>query len=187
MSGDIGIGKLIDQERHRDAIHVAVAPMIAAHRLSPGQHVGPVGDGIAGRCKEPVGIVDPFLRKPVEPGQRFYLFLYPGTITSLRHEWVHPAFGDDPAPAQPITDKAASEAWLRKYAERVNPYLWERDPEHAYQTLLNDMRNGTLTYHGIDMHDRSDLIDGEELRRHTEIVLGIKIDYDSFEYFSCTC
>jgi hypothetical protein len=89
-------GRLIeDGERRRDAIHVATAPVTAAERLSPGQHIGLVREGdteMAGPCDRNIGIVDPFLMAPVEPGQRFWLFLYPGTIAGLRHAWSHPAF-----------------------------------------------------------------------------------------------
>jgi hypothetical protein len=91
------LGSLIeDGDRRRDAIHIAVAPVMAAERLLPGQHVGLVsGDTEHVGAMEPnrcLGIVDPFLRQPVEEGQRFWLFLYPNTITSLRHYWAHPAF-----------------------------------------------------------------------------------------------
>ena len=90
------LGQLIeDGDRRRDAIHIAVAPVTAAVRLAPGQHVGLVREGnleLVGPCDRPIGVVDPFLTEPVEPGQRFWLFLYPGTITGLRHVWTHPAF-----------------------------------------------------------------------------------------------
>jgi hypothetical protein len=90
------LGRLIeDGDRRRDAIHIAVAPVTAAQRLAPGQHVGLVRDGdteLVGPCDCPIGVVDPFLAGLVEPGQRFWLFLYPGTITGLRHVWTHPAF-----------------------------------------------------------------------------------------------
>jgi hypothetical protein len=83
------IGQLItDPLAGRDAVHVAIAPTTARQRLLPGQHV----DRDGGTAGEPVGVVDPFLRDPVEAGQRFYLCLYPNTVTSLRHEWDHPAY-----------------------------------------------------------------------------------------------
>jgi hypothetical protein len=92
------LGNLItDGDRRRDAVHIAVAPVTAAESLVPGQHVGftPVGQTEAVGSVEvdrQVGIVDPFLTVGVQPGERFWLFLYPNTITSLRHYWSHPAF-----------------------------------------------------------------------------------------------
>src|SRR5688572_7679973 len=90
------LGQLIeDGDRRRDAIHIAVAPVTAAERLAPGQHVGFVRERdleLVGSCDNPLGVVDPFLTEEVEAGQRFWLFLYPGTVTSLRHIWTHPAF-----------------------------------------------------------------------------------------------
>jgi hypothetical protein len=90
------LGQLImDGDRRRDAIHIAVAPVTAAVRLAPGEHVGLVQEGnpeLAGPCDDNIGVVDPFLVEDIEPGQRFWLFLYPGTITGLRHVWTHPAY-----------------------------------------------------------------------------------------------
>ncbi|MCE9607698.1 MAG: hypothetical protein K8U03_22650 [Planctomycetia bacterium] len=91
-----GLGRLIeDGDRRRDAVHVPVAAVMAATRLTPGQHVGLTQEGnieMVGPCDRPIGIVDPFLTKDVEPGERFWLFIYPGSITGLRHIWTHSAF-----------------------------------------------------------------------------------------------
>ncbi len=90
------LGELIeDGDRRRDAIHIAVAPVTAAEKLKPGDHVGLVEEDsreLVGRCEDCVGIVDPFLKADVEPGQRFWLFLYPNTVTAMRHAWSHPSF-----------------------------------------------------------------------------------------------
>ena len=90
------LGKLIvDGERRRDAVHVAVAPVTAVERLAPGAHVGFVSANDrerVGTSRTPIGVVDPFLQEEVQPGERFWLFLYPNSVTSLRHVWTHPAF-----------------------------------------------------------------------------------------------
>ena len=86
------IGKVLDGTEGRDAVHVAVLPAIAGTMLRPGSHVGLDTEGKVMPGAEPLlGIVDPYLRRPVMPGQWCYGFLYPQTITSLRHEWTHPA------------------------------------------------------------------------------------------------
>jgi hypothetical protein len=90
-SGPIPIGSLITGEAGRDAVHIAIAPVTAPCELAPGEHVDQHGNR-EGPGVVPVGIVDPFLREPVLPGQRFWLLLYPNSVTSLRHEWAHPAF-----------------------------------------------------------------------------------------------
>lgn len=101
------LGTLIpDGDRRRDAIHVAVAPVTAGTSLRPGQHVGfaPAGQTeVVGPVEpgESIGLVDPFLTDEVPSGQRFWLFLYPNTVTSLRHVWTHPAFAPKvPAPKE---------------------------------------------------------------------------------------
>lgn len=128
MSGDIGIGKLIvgvhDAKKERDAIHVAVICVEAAMHLQPGDHVSVKieGDGKylaakSGWGVQKVGIVDPFLPREVMRGQKFWLFLYPGTITSLKHHWTHPAFPDveEPKVVEKIVEKVV-------YRERDEQY-----------------------------------------------------------------
>lgn len=199
MNGDIGIGKLIEQERHRDAIHIAVCPVEAGVELRPGTEIG-IMKGQAFNALpgliQPIGVVDPFLKHVVLPGQRFYMFLFPGSITSLRHEWEHPTLGEVKAtPTAPSPDKATSEKWLREYARRVNSYYCgdgyygEKDggKDTSYEVLMADLAGNSITYHGIDMHDRGDLIDEKKLAHHASVVLGRPVNFDGFEYFSCSC
>lgn len=90
------IGQLVDEHGKRDAIHIAVIPVIAGQELRPGEHVGILYDQTIGngnnRGIKLIGIVDPFLTKQVYQFDKVWLFLYPGSITSLRHVWTHPAF-----------------------------------------------------------------------------------------------
>src|SRR5688572_23891742 len=86
------IGNIIDEREKRDAIHLAVEHVVATVKVFPGQDVQ--ADGTPG--PNPIGIVDPFLKAAVQPGQYFWLVIYPRMIHSLRHVWTHPAFGDEP-------------------------------------------------------------------------------------------
>jgi hypothetical protein len=73
------LGTLPDANVKRDAVHVAVIPVLAMRELQPGEHLT-------------LGIVDPYLTAPVKAGQLYYLCLYPDTTTNITHHWEHPAF-----------------------------------------------------------------------------------------------
>lgn len=104
------LGQLITTEANRDAVHVAVAPLVAACRLTPGVHVGLTTDGRATLDAPLIGVVDPFLSVVVERGQRFWLFLYPGSTQALRHEWTHPLLPVLAAPVSAAPTPAAAPA-----------------------------------------------------------------------------
>lgn len=178
------LGELIDPGARRDAVHIAIAPCIAAEELRPGQRVGFVRSGdteTVGPNGTPLGIVDPYLPAEVSKGSRFYVFLYPNTVTSLRHEWSHPAFCA--APVTSMADLAFSQKWLEVYAAKMNCY---DTPARAYERLIEGLRKGDMHSHGSSLGGLYDLDDAEELREHGERVLGIKIDWGRFE-FSCSC
>ena len=87
--------KIENGNRCRDAIHIAVAQVTALVRLRTGTDVGLVDSEnpeLVGPCDNNIGIVDPFLTSDIEAGERFWLFLYPNTVTGMRHVWKHPAF-----------------------------------------------------------------------------------------------
>ena len=98
-----------DTRRERAATHLAVEPVTAGQQLNPGQHVGLWGDGRAGHAKTPLGIVDPFLTRPVQEGERFWLVVYPRQIRSLRHVWEHPAFPASEPAARPASEKETTD------------------------------------------------------------------------------
>jgi hypothetical protein len=180
MSDNLKLGQIIkDPNAARDAIHIAVAPAVAGEDLVVGGHVRINGDTAA--YGEPsVGIVDPYLTEDVRKGQRFWLFLYPQTVTSLRHAWTHPAFASE---SLPLSGVALSESWLRMYAARVKPY---EEPEEAYRNLLDDINRRELYYHGTDLHSRGEVEDKAELCYHAGIVLGRPVSLDGFA-FTCSC
>ncbi len=181
MSGDIGLGRLATADAQRDAVHVAVAPVIASEKLSPGDHVRVKGDGSAALGGDTVGIVDPFLRAAVKRGQRFFLFLYPGTITSLRHDWAHPAFADAPTveAVDPAEVRRLSESWLREFCANDGD---APDYDSLIQAAENWGGEEYLTIRGMDAHGKIP----DEVWSHVKVVTGIE-GKGQPEYFSCSC
>lgn len=177
----LGIGKIIAAKQERDAIHVAVAPVTAAHNLRPGEHVGFTGK-MVGRDAKHIGIVDPFLAVNVKAGQSFWLFLYPGSITSLRHDWSHPSFIGCVKEERPQSD---SEKWMRAWAMRHMGEDYYGDGEHksedaAFQCAI---QSGHDLYVGPYESTRDHIDD--EWWNHWEIITGEKGKRG--EYFSCSC
>lgn len=179
---DVKPGTLIDAIAQRDAIHVALAPVVAAERLVPSAPIGFV-DGstelVTARAKTIIGIVDPFLKDIVEREQRFWMFLFPQSITSLRHDWTHPAFE---APA--LSPKDASEQWLREWAEKY--------PGWSLDQLLDSAGNKLRGAYGFN--SRSDIPNGafdnlKEFWQHYETFTGVKVDDKSREElpYYCSC
>lgn len=171
---DIGIGKRIDTVQQRDAIHIAVAPVVADEDLRGGD---PIEFAIAGNvekvCKcnfdRAVGIVDPFLQGYVRAGDCFWMFVKPNTITSLRHDWAHPAFDTDRS--------SIAEWWLRDFAEKVHM---------SYEELLDAAECGEFfawkdwDYDYIEKHL-------DVLKSNIEIVLGKQINTLHSGMFRCAC
>jgi hypothetical protein len=191
------LGTIITPNAGRDAIHLAVEPAIAGQILDPGEDVGYLEDGRVGVCNKPLGIVDPFLKSKVRPGQMFWLVVYPRQITSLRHVWTHPSFPDKDKPEAKGFTKEESEAWLHNFLDNADC--------PGYDMVMQLVKEGSIN-EGYDPHtdsNRIHYIDGEymfffgmdahgeipsEFWVHAENVLGMKIpNARRASYFSCTC
>lgn len=165
------LGGLIEPGAQRDAVHIAVAPVQADEPLTPGDHIGFMYDGdkvlVGTGAKVLLGIVDPYLREPVNPYDRFFMFLYPQTITSLRHQWEHPAFAESDA-----------EKWLRAFAA-------ENGADY------DDMVEGAKNAEGYCFGDTSgpEQANTDEFWTKVEAVTGKKFDEDHRErtHFRCAC
>ena len=177
---NLKLGEILESEEYRDAIHIAVAPVIAAEKLSPGEHVGIDDAGNAAAVDVTIGIVDPFLKKPVRKGQRFYLFLYPGTITSLRHEWIHPAF-NGPQPPMPLDEKAVATSRMKSIAEYMGRSLGEMLVDAAAMAKGEYVNDGQL------FRDKWDEIDREQFWKDYETLTGKHVDKEDAGGFTCSC
>ncbi len=180
------LGELITEagaQNQRDAVHIAVVPVMAMQQLSPGDHVGVSPDGKAAHAaySPHVGIVDPFLRGTVRPEQTFWLCLYQGQVTTLRHEWTHPAFPnvrhDDTASVKAARDRMTTfasecEQTLEDFLENLKRAV-EDEKTTGWGSVSTGNNQGVEPYAGF-WNDFQDLT-------------GVKLDREPEIGFSCSC
>lgn len=202
MSDTLKLGQIIETPQERDAIHIAIAPVIAGEGLYPNDNIGFAkgsSEIVVRKDKNngAIGIVDPFLTENVKAGQKFWMFLYPNTITSLRHDWTHPAFQakEDKEEIKKkvlwsLKNTEKSKQWLLDFISQTNCPDYETLISAAIDELEGDeycsaYNDGEyLHFNGSDAHGAIPA----ELWDHIQKVTGKKIPQEKrAKYFSCSC
>ncbi len=154
------LGHVHSREEKRDAIHLAVMPVTAGETLKPGADIWVSAQGLAfaGGRDGCIGIVDPFLTRPVVFRERFWLVIYPRKITSLRHVWSHPALPEETVATVQGTGASLDEARLAVHELAVDLGISDEEMMDGAKTWLESgggydgyMRFGVDLNYGWDM------------------------------------
>jgi hypothetical protein len=188
MSEQPRLGQLIVGEAERDAVHVAVVPVTAGIPLDPGTPVGIMADlawpAPGTKNVESIGVVDPFLKAPVKKGERFYLFLYPGSAIGLRHVYRHPVL--DAALIRQETMEALNAPaveYMRKCAKLID--MTYSDLTEALSKYVD---YGETTDVNMDQSNNSMDIEWPKLWAAWGVVTGSAMPKDPKEEpFNCKC
>jgi len=178
---EIELGELVGpDDPDRDAVHIAIKKMRATRIMAPGEVV------------PGLGIVDPFLDEHAHPGDLYWLFLFPNSVTGMRHHWSHPSFPDEIYDQDQPT-KEESEQWLRGFVDNSScpPYeellkaavgeeLPNYDPEWYLSAYSVDEHH--LHFNGRDAHGSIP----PEFWDHVENVTGKVCRFRPIS-FSCSC
>ena len=193
---DPQFGRLVpaDFPDERDAIHIATAAVFATEDLNPGDHVGFVtkDNDKMGRSEiAPLGIVDPFLPKPVKKGERFWVFLYPGTIQSLRHNWSHPSFDVRQQLIRAIEETPAKKRMKAFAASLSGGKDWggNKYEDVTFKELID---RATAYVNGGEYWSEGGRFEGQglydEFWDDFEELTGLKVpEGDRYSFFSCHC
>lgn len=198
------LGYSIGPNEERDAIHLAVEPVVAGEYLKPGDHVR-YEDGVAHKTKSyshgAVGIVDPFLMNVLRPGDRFWLVIYPRKIKSLRHVWECDGFPNSSG-LKPKTFESAKmgkdlkieEAirWVHNYVDELNSECGEYS-DYSSPTSYDELMSYAETWTsrgGGDYLNCGGLLEGvytsEEFWEKFRIITGKYVNPQT-NFFSCAC
>ncbi len=188
------LGTILTGNEKRDAIHLAVIPVVAGQTLAAGADVYIGADGKAyhlqmvSKAYNYVGIVDPFLvseddQLPVKAGDRFWLVIYPRKITSLRHVWEHPAFPDEESTVARSAESISSAQMRLESVAREAGY---DDLDELLRVIDEESKYGYIS--AAFGHEPDTRLD-EHFWRDWSIVTGKPVpDPDTrASYFSCSC
>lgn len=176
----------------RDAVHVAVISAFSEMPLKAGDHVALLGrneEGDAHVIKDKgnaIGIVDPFLSRKAPAGSRFWLYLYPRTITGLSHKWTHPAFEDVDEVYYTPQQRMEAETWLADWCERNDTPGYQSVKKKIEEWLegSNDEWNDEyIHFDGQDAHGEIP----EEFWEKVQVMMGKELKGNKPRYFSCSC
>lgn len=104
------------------------------------------------------------------------MFLFPNTITTLRHVWEHPSF----EPEFGTPDRDASERWLRAFCESADCPAYEIVIAAAIDNDAWD--DDCLHFDGRNAHGQIP----PEFWDHVAVVTG-RTNLRRAKYFSCSC
>lgn len=79
-----------EQAGIKDAIHVAIVSVRAAHMIKPGQRCGLNEYNEAVTTSKGSGVANPFLKKNIQRGELFFLLLDMQEVPNVQHTWEHP-------------------------------------------------------------------------------------------------
>lgn len=183
------IGKTHTEDLGRDAIHIAVAQVIANENMLPGDALEFIDDKLLGVKTCPmnkgIGIVDPFLNEEVKIGSKFFMFLYPNTVTSLSHHWTHPAFTSK-------DDKEEAEKWLKRVLNE-DIIFDDFDEYNNFNWVVDAFKRGE-DFSYLRGDEASEFLNKswenkKKFWDNLEILTGVKATEQqrNREYFSCSC
>lgn len=190
---DTKVGVLIEGFAYRDAIHIAIAPVEAGCAISPGGQIKFQNGSttIVERVSHDMpdngalGIADPFLTRVIKKGQKFYMFLFPQTITGMRHQWMHPAFPFEVTETQEakvvtLTQKELSIKWMKSYAHLMDVDIYDLLDAGDLYVKHNEYWCDGGKFEGVSLPD--------EYWFHYEYIRDTSIPTEKKgNFFSCSC
>ena len=182
------IGNFLENEQAvRDAVHIAVVPVNISQGCYAGSSVK-IMNNTAYPCSENerIGIVDPFLSEAyIGENKKAFVFLNPGSISSLVHLWTHPDLDDEAAPAAKKEETEAQ--WAKRRisecaevfglsSSRLIKFMteWVEYKEYAYM-------GNNESYSSLTKEDFSDMW------KAFRIITGNEKEPEHQHFFTCSC